>query len=475
MDLLLEQLQLLTATKLPACPPAHCSTDPEIVFAAGGLSYSQLNELLLSFCCDRVSKGFFNYFLLSAEQREQHRKEDYDTEAPFRIETMDFFVDSVERFRKFAMLKFGNIKFAFKYFRDKSFSCISQALKEYEQVREQDYSSRPVVIAELDRIAREDTYLLGYIAGDRVRSLQSVKDSGGALSCEDESLIARRDEVVRKGIINYKIYLCYDYMDVYVATSMRRREEFYDVYDFVQEVFNHREVEDLKLRYFDPTQADPQDRIDKSLIEGLMVKRAKCTIYCAQESDTFGKDSELAATMAQGKPVIAYVPKIDDENKHAEKLRRIATNFGDGDNWGYLKEIFLHRHPRYVLENQNILTREVTEERLSSELAKQDKELYERRARTLSDIHPLSLQVNLETGVANGLLVVRDAPTCAKILRGILLRTLECDIEEYQDPNRDDIIGYVLKERITRSIFRVVTGDPLLTNAFWNFYPEGTE
>lgn len=39
-----------------------------------------------------------------------------------------------------------------------------------------------------------------------------------------------------------------------------------------------------------------------------MLKRARCTIYMAQETDTFGKDSELATTLAQGKPVIVFCP-----------------------------------------------------------------------------------------------------------------------------------------------------------------------
>ena len=69
-------------------------------------------------------------------------------------------------------------------------------------------------------------------------------------------------------------------------------------------------VDNLKLRYFDPTQSHLDFRIDKGLIEGLMLKRAACTVYMVQETDTFGKDSELASTLAQGKPVIAFIPHI---------------------------------------------------------------------------------------------------------------------------------------------------------------------
>jgi hypothetical protein len=44
-----------------------------------------------------------------------------------------------------------------------------------------------------------------------------------------------------------------------------------------------------------------------------MLRRASCTIYLAQESDTLGKDSELASTLAQGKPVVAYIPDVTEE------------------------------------------------------------------------------------------------------------------------------------------------------------------
>ena len=51
-----------------------------------------------------------------------------------------------------------------------------------------------------------------------------------------------------------------------------------------------------------------------------MLKRAKCTVYSVQDTDTLGKDSELAATLAQGKPVIAYVPRITVEDRVGELL-----------------------------------------------------------------------------------------------------------------------------------------------------------
>src|SRR6185437_9301889 len=129
----------------------------------------------------------------------------------------------------------------------------------------------------------------------------------------------------RRGWLNTSHYLALDYMDVYVATSMRERWEFEDVHTISNEIFSQPVLRDLNLRYFDPTQSFLENRVDKGIVEALMLKRARCTIYMAQETDTFGKDSELATTLAQGKPVIVFVPEIKvEEHATLALLRPIA-------------------------------------------------------------------------------------------------------------------------------------------------------
>ena len=93
---------------------------------------------------------------------------------------------------------------------------------------------------------------------------------------------------------------------------MRATHDFLSINRLAAQIFNHESLRPLKLRWFDPTQAYCSNRIDKGLAEALMLRRATCTIYLAQETDTLGKDSELASTLAQGKPVIAYLPNVDD-------------------------------------------------------------------------------------------------------------------------------------------------------------------
>lgn len=44
-------------------------------------------------------------------------------------------------------------------------------------------------------------------------------------------------------------------LDVYIATSMRTRQDFRDMADFCERVFEHEKLQPLMLRYFDPTRS----------------------------------------------------------------------------------------------------------------------------------------------------------------------------------------------------------------------------
>jgi hypothetical protein len=106
-------------------------------------------------------------------------------------------------------------------------------------------------------------------------------------------------------------YLLAPNIDLYIATSMRETWEFEETAQDLEKLFEKERFKFLKnLDYFDPTQCYCESPVDKGLVEGLVLSRVKATLYMAQESDTLGKDSELASTLARGKPVIAYVPRI---------------------------------------------------------------------------------------------------------------------------------------------------------------------
>ena len=249
--------------------------------------------------------------------------------------------------------------------------------------------------------------------------------------------------------------LLWDYMDVYIATSMRNKWEFEETYDFIRKLFNRKEIRELNLRYFDPTQSNCINRINKGLVEGLMLKRAKCTIYMIQETDTLGKDSELAATLAQGKPVIAYIPEIVEKD-HERRIKKYPLYYfktriyalrseGVFENDKFIKSVennfmkvlnhFIEKYEKYVIKNPFSYDIEA-EDKFKNDnstnfnilceiITKAEKFNFDKRADILKNSHPLSFQVFLATGVANGVLVVRKIEKCAKILHELLTNDLK--------------------------------------------------
>ena len=293
-------------------------------------------------------------------------------------------------------------------------------------------------------------------------------------------------ESSRRGFLNTSHYLALDYMDVYVATSMRERWEFEDVSATANRIFSFPVLKNLKLRYFDPTQSFLENRVDKGLVEALMLKRARCTIYMAQETDTFGKDSELATTLAQGKPVIVFVPEIivDDYAKLAEHRplaylqRRLPQLLAEDRIIGaesrkvlefLQKTTTFDPYFKIVGEEEKVFIEENKLNGVKSEmcniLAAAEKGLFDSRAKSLQQSHPLAVQVHLETGVANGVLVVRSDTACADLLASLVTNSCEFTL----DSQREKGILCLL-EKISNSPFRVVTQNSTVSNAFWSRY-----
>ena len=95
-------------------------------------------------------------------------------------------------------------------------------------------------------------------------------------------------------------------LDVYVATSMRSRADFREMGDFCESVFSSSALEELTLRYFDPTLSAAAHHEDKGLLECLMVKCAKVLVLHAGVRDSYGKDAEAAMALSLGKPVVIH-------------------------------------------------------------------------------------------------------------------------------------------------------------------------
>ena len=112
-----------------------------------------------------------------------------------------------------------------------------------------------------------------------------------------------------------------DDLDIYVATSMRTRDDFRNMAGFCEEIFSNNRLKDFSLRYFDPTLSAASGHEDKGLIECLMVKCAKLLVYVAGERDSYGKDAEAAMALSQGKPVIFFATQKLDRTFIATFIR----------------------------------------------------------------------------------------------------------------------------------------------------------
>jgi len=465
-----------------------------------GINYAQFNELLLIMNQDRVQKAFFDFFF---------------GEKPIKFKELK---KGIIKFRGFAMLCVGNFRFAYKQLYQKEEEELLKALKPYcDSIKKvgDEFKMRPPKALDIEKIKKEVTWYSGYLAKKKYEKeieyleklLKAKTKIPFSFSWEELFSFARMNkdidekikEVEKKALKNTDIYLTWDYMDIYIATSMRHKWEFEETFDFINKVFNYEKIKKLKLRYFDPTQSLCENRIDKGLVEGLMLKRASCTIYMAQEIDTMGKDSELAATLAQRKPVIAYVPYIDIE-KHAKKIVKYPLDFFKKrflvlqaeemfDDENCRKELekynfdFKNTIDKFIDEYENYRYSQPfslwdKEENKFKKMSKFFSEIcnilaiaehysFERRADTLKKAHPLSVQVHLESGVANGVLVVRNAQDCASLLYKILKKSMEFTIKHIKENGKGMTI---LEEKISKCPYRVVTDYEKLTNSFWNFY-----
>jgi hypothetical protein len=455
------------------------------------MDFRQFNELLLLLNQDVVRKDFFDFFF---------EKNMIDLEDLKK---------GVIKFRAFAMLCFGNFRFAYKKLIQMNAEELKIQLSPYNRnpsALKNEFKSRPQKMLEIEKIDKDKTWFLGYISGKKVD--KEIEFSGKEnrtdveflqFTSELDNMSEEIQGIQSTALQNTNVYLTWDCMDVYFATSMRNKWEFEETYEFIEEVTGFSILKPFKLRYFDPTQSICENSREKGLIEGLMLRRALCTVYLAQESDTMGKDSELAATLAQSKPVIAYVPQHDPHD-YSEKIRDFPLSFFHkrllihqaeesfeeilrDPHWSekivkfdsqFRTTIsdFLDEYEKYRCEQPyELFFKKENEFKNTSKFFKKicmilaiiECYKFEKRADLLKGIHPLSMQVDLQTGVANGVLVVRNPKQCAELLFRIFTNNMIFEIKKEEK-------FYVLKEKMTGAPFRVVIENEKLTNSFWNLF-----
>jgi hypothetical protein len=262
------------------------------------------------------------------------------------------------------LLWFGNVRTAYRALRGKDAEGLKQVFATKRIPTEAIKARGPAL--PLKQIVRDDRYLISEMAcksygglpgtpGDLKNALMTAFESiqaqgGGSITIRkllegdavttgyggrqgefifsaddvlDETVSSKEDieekyrraadkffEARNAALTNTRFYLSMvGELDVYVATSMRTRDDFRAMAGACDKIFNDPRLTDMELRHFDPTLSAAQGHEDKGLIECLMVKCAKVLVWCAGEKESWGKDAEAAMALSQGKPVIFYCDK----------------------------------------------------------------------------------------------------------------------------------------------------------------------
>jgi hypothetical protein len=329
------------------------------------ISKVQLNQLLAFGHEAPVTSGFFEYYWKSVPEYHPYDVRsipDYNEKWTSTNEIISLAQLKWGLYRLFvdSLLYFGNVRTGFRHLRTLEAPELSDFFKKYRFPTEEIIARGPAL--PLMPIAKDDRYLIAEMAcksygeGGAQSDLRAAlvdafrkhkKNGGGQITVKelldghfkdgndeerqveftfsaDDVLhehVATEQDLERKfgdvagkftnarkmALKNTTMYLSMvGDLDVYVATSMRSRNDFRNMADTCEDIFNEKLLRDLHLRHFDPTMSAAAGHEDKGLIECLMVKCAKVLVYCAGERDSYGKDAEAAMALSLGKPVIFY-------------------------------------------------------------------------------------------------------------------------------------------------------------------------
>lgn len=328
------------------------------------LTRVQLNQLLVLGHQAPLSNDFFEYYWLNTPKDHPYdvtRLPGFqrDWTGSTAIKSIEHLKWGLYRLFVDGLLWVGNVRFAYRLFRTMSTNDLVAFFDERRFDTELIRRRGPAL--PLKPIPKDDRYLISEMAcksyGDRAEIQGALKDAllqalrthlsggGGRITIRkllegehikdhfktrqqefifsaddvlDESVesaeeldqkygrVARQFSTAREAAISnthYYLSMVGD-LDVYVATSMRTRQDFRNMAVACEKIFSDTRLQGLQLRYFDPTLSAASGHEDKGIIECLMVKCAKALVYCAGEKESYGKDAEAAMALSLGKPVI---------------------------------------------------------------------------------------------------------------------------------------------------------------------------
>ncbi|HEX5719419.1 MAG TPA: hypothetical protein VF179_24880 [Thermoanaerobaculia bacterium] len=335
------------------------------------LTITHINQFLHLSHQPGISEGFFRYYFLERPSGHPYNLDAVLAETPdlhpSGIHSLEHLEWGVRRFIFDALLYFGDLSTAYSELAHLSFESLVGYFRSF--AFNADAMKRRGPFMEFESIPIDDRYLIAELAckaydlvGGQERSMvtehlleaysgvperkrggitirkllegpilkgQSPQDQlalkfsvdeivDDPISSEEDladkvKLIAERFSRAReRALANTNLYLSLaNDMDIYVATSMRTRQDFREMASTCAHIFNDNKLRSYHLRYFDPTISACKGHEDKGIIECLMVKCSKVLVYFAGEKESFGKDSEAAMALSQGKPVIIVCPNTE--------------------------------------------------------------------------------------------------------------------------------------------------------------------
>ncbi|MBD3249455.1 hypothetical protein GF336_05400 [Candidatus Woesearchaeota archaeon] len=336
----------------------------------GGLSWTRLNQILYYYSQAAMSHGFFRYYFLEAPSRHPYPVSQIFENQTYKppngvdeIKTMDQLKWGLYRFFHDAMLYWGNFHQAYAYLHKHSHKEI-ESFFESNRFDERHLITRGSVAGPED-IPFQNRYLVSERACEIynqnimsivdakhvkyvVQASEELKDGKKEINSSElkvkakeiaekegqlellelmyedteqkiialediESIYTKQKDIFnkckKKARKNTDLFLsCCNDLDVYVATSMRRRKDFEYIGELCEGIFRHDKLKKYDIRYFDPTLSVAKHHEDKGIIECLMVKTSKLLIYLSQYKESLGKVSEYAMALSLGKPVIVLCP-----------------------------------------------------------------------------------------------------------------------------------------------------------------------
>ena len=338
------------------------------------LSHSQLNQLMHLSHQAGMTEGFFRFYFLTQPNGHPFvvSKAPFDIEA-HEISSVEQLRWGLERFALDAAFFFGDFTNAYRKLRDMRFDEIMEYFDDWH--RDADSLSVRGPVMPLQSIDLGDRHLVAEAAcktldagaletlkgrlletfnmrptrpvsiRDLVRDIEGTEDGkepdgavalvmsdhlddqvsdAATLEATASSVAARWRSTYEKALANTSSYLslCPE-LDVYVATSMRKAEDFRETGRVCEEIFGSELLRDLHLRWFNPTVSACSGHEDKGLVECLMVALAQAVLYFAGTGATWGKDAEAAMALSRGIPVITLCPDTEAGHRTANTFREV--------------------------------------------------------------------------------------------------------------------------------------------------------